>query len=248
MTSSTCGSGGSTTSCQTRAGYGSGTLPGHRRSSPRRPNPDLHRASGGGARTAPQLNVNALNIPLYNGLAYWESRTAPERGHHLRAMMERYAQTVGPEPHAEPPGRGTPTTVTMVVLGNGHYYQVGITPRRPERRSDLEAVDSMLPRDINLPDGPIPLVSGQPPGPLTAIISGRAGSWHPGHALYCLWQWAPWRWQHTKEWSATWRFQLDDQQHAKLIASHDWANPPTTDSLYPVFAILHIQAFGPGQV
>ena len=44
----------------------------------------------------------------------------------------------------------------------------------------------MLPRGMDLPDGTIPLLSGEPADPLTAIISGAAGTWHPGHALYCL--------------------------------------------------------------
>ena len=74
----------------------------------------------------------------------------------------------------------------MVVLQNGHYYQIRITPRRLEHCWDLEAADSMLPRDMDLPDGPTPLLPCQPPDSLTAIVSGRAGTWHPGHILYCL--------------------------------------------------------------
>ena len=102
--------------------------------------------------------------------------------------MERYAHTAGPEAHAEPPRRSTPSTVAMVVLENRHYYLVGITPRPLTRRWDLEAVDSMIPRDMNLPVCSTPL--GQPPDPLATIVSGRAGTWHQGHALYCLWRWA----------------------------------------------------------
>ena len=164
------------------------------------------------AHAAPQLNADALNIPAYNGLAYWESRIAPERGQNLWAMMEQYAQTGGPEAHAEPRSRRIPSTVTMVVVENGHYYQVRITPRPLERRWDLEGVDSMLPGDMDLLDGPTPLLPGQPPEHLTAIVSGRARTWHPGHALYCLWRWAQRRWQHTKEWLATWRLHLDGRQ------------------------------------
>ena len=48
----------------------------------------------------------------------------------------------------------------------------------------------MLPRDVHLPDGRTPLLLGQPPGLRTAIVSGAAGTWHPGHGLYCLWRWA----------------------------------------------------------
>ena len=141
-----------------------------------RPAPSL----GGWRQSAPQLSADVLNIPPYNGLAYWESRTSPERGHNLRAMMERYAQMVGPEAHAEPPVRGSPSTVAMVVLEKGHYYQVRITPGPLEHRWDLGAAHSMLPTDMRHPDGPTPLLPGQPHDPLTAIVSGRASAWHPG--------------------------------------------------------------------
>ena len=94
--------------------------------------------------------------------------------------MERCAQTVGPETHPEPPARGTPSTVTMVVLENIHYYQVRITARPLEPRCDLVAVEFMLPRDMDLPEGPTPLLPGTPPDPLTAFLSGRAGNWHAG--------------------------------------------------------------------
>ena len=90
---------------------------------------------GGRTGAAPQLSSDALNIPPYDGLAYWESRTARQRGHNLRTMMDRYVQTVGPGAHAEPPARDTPSTVAMVVLESALYYQVGITPRPQENRS-----------------------------------------------------------------------------------------------------------------
>ena len=67
----------------------------------------------------------------------------------------------------------------MVVFESGHYYQVRITPQPLERCWDLEAVDSMLPRGMGLPNGPTTLLSGQFPHPLTAIVSGMAGTWHP---------------------------------------------------------------------
>ena len=57
---------------------------------------------GGQTRAAPQLSANALNIPPYNGLAYWGSRTGRQWERNLRTMMKRYAQTVGPGAHAEP--------------------------------------------------------------------------------------------------------------------------------------------------
>ena len=67
---------------------------------------------------------------------------------------------MGPDAHAEPPARGTSNIATMVVLENGNYYQVRITPRPLEHRWDLDAVDSMLPRDMDLPDDPTPLLPG----------------------------------------------------------------------------------------
>ena len=98
-------------------------------------------------------------------------------------MVDRYAQTMAPEAQAEPPGRGAPSTGTMVVLKKGQYYQVRITPQPLERLWDLEAADSIISRDMDLPDGPTPLSPGQPPDPLTAIVSDRGGTWHSGHAL-----------------------------------------------------------------
>ena len=89
---------------------------------------------------------------------------------------------------AGPPRReGDPSTVAMIVLESGHYYQVWLTPHPQECHWSLEAVDSMIPASTALPDSPTPLPNDQPPDPLTAIVSGAAGTWHPGHALYCLW-------------------------------------------------------------
>ena len=101
------------------------------------------------------------------------------------------------------PRERDPGTIAMIVLGNGHYYQVRIIPHPQESHWSLEAVDSMLPATTYLPDSPTPLLPGQPPDPLTAIVSGTAGTWHPGHALYCLWRWAQRRCPHTRVWSAT---------------------------------------------
>ena len=163
--------------------------------------------------------------------------------------MGRYTQTVGTGAHAEPPPRDTPSTVAMVVLESGHYYQVRITPQPRENHWDLEAADSMLPRDVDLPDGPIPLLPGQPPDALTAIVSGAAGTWHPGHALCYLWRWAQRGWPHTRDWSAAWSFHLDGGQQTEAIPPHKWmAGPPTTDNLCPVFAIHRIRALAAGHV
>ena len=76
----------------------------------------------------------------------------------------------------------------MTVLESGHYYQVRITPHPQECHWNLEAVDSMLPARAALPDGPTPTPHNRTPDPLRAVVSGGAGTWHPGHALYCLWR------------------------------------------------------------
>ena len=94
--------------------------------------------------------------------------------------------TAGPEAHAGPLGRGTPSTVSTVLLESGRYYQVTITPWPLARHWDMEAVNSMLPRDTALPDGPTTLHPDQPPDPLTTTVLGRTGIWHPGQALYCV--------------------------------------------------------------
>ena len=67
---------------------------------------------------------------------------------------------MGPDAGAEPPARGTSSIATMVVLENGHYYEVRTTPPPLQHRWELEAVDSMLPRDIDLPDDPTFLLPG----------------------------------------------------------------------------------------
>ena len=51
----------------------------------------------------------------------------------------------------------------MIVLENGHYYQVRIIPHLQGSHWSLEAVDSMLPATTDLLDSPNPLLPGQPP-------------------------------------------------------------------------------------
>ena len=104
----------------------------------------------------------------------------------------------------------------------------------------------MLPAATDLPDSPTPLLPGQPPDLLTAIVSGMAGTWHPGHALYCLWRWAQRCWPHTRAWSATWRFYLDGWQQLEAI-SEQTAETPTAANLCPVFAIHQIRALALGE-
>ena len=72
---------------------------------------------------------NALNMPPYNGLADWESRTAPDRGRNLRDMVERYPP--GPETARAGPTRreDDSSTISIIVLEGGHYYQLRITPQ-----------------------------------------------------------------------------------------------------------------------
>ena len=135
---------------------------------------------GGRTRAAPQLSADALNIPPHGGLAYCESRTPRERAQNLRTMTERYAQKAGPGAHADRPPRDTPSTVAMVVLESGHYYQVSITPQPLETHWDLEAAESMLPRDVHLPEGPTPLLLDQSPDLLTAIVYWLSRHMAPG--------------------------------------------------------------------
>ena len=87
---------------------------------------------------------------------------------------------------ASSPRERDPSTIAIIVLENGHYYQVRIIPHPQESHWNLEAVNSMLPATTPLPDSPTPLLSSQPPDPLTAIRSGNTGTWHPGCALYRL--------------------------------------------------------------
>ena len=104
----------------------------------------------------------------------------------------------------------------------------------------------MLPATTALPDSPTPLLNDQPPDPLTAVVSGTAGTWHPGHALYSLWGWARRRWPHTRVWSATWRFYLDRRQQLEAIPERT-AETPSAPSLCPVFVIHQIRALVLGE-
>ena len=74
-------------------------------------------------------------------------------------MAARYPEAACPAP---PPRERDPSTIAMIVLENGHCYQVRITLHPQESHWSLEAVDSMLPATTALPDSPSPLLSGQP--------------------------------------------------------------------------------------
>ena len=170
-----------------------------------RPAPSI----GGRERAAPPPRPDNLRILPREGLAAWERGTVCSRGHHPTSLAARYSETARAAP---PPRERDPGTIAMIVLENGHYYKVRITPHPQRGHWSFEAVNSMLPVTTDQPDSPIPLLLGQPPDPLTAVVSGTAGTWQPGHAVYCLWRWARRRPPHTRAWSAAWRFYLDGRQ------------------------------------
>ena len=200
-------------------------------------------STGGRERVAPPPRPETLHIPPYEGLAAWESGTARSRGHNLTSLAARYPETTHGAP---PPRERDPGTIAMIVSENGHYYQVRII-RHPQRGHwSLEAVDSMLPATTDLSDSPNRLLLDQPLDSLTAVHSGTAGTWQPGHALYCLWRWARRRWPHTRAWSAAWRFYLDGRQQLEAIPERT-AETPTATNLCPVFAIDQIWALALGE-
>ena len=125
-------------------------------------------STGGRERAAPPPGPETLRIPPYEGLAAWESGTARSRGDNLTSLAARYPETARAAP---PPRERDPGTIAMTVLENGHYYQVQIIAHPQESHWSLEAVDSMLLATTDLPDSPTPLLPGQPPDPLTAIMS-----------------------------------------------------------------------------
>ena len=200
-------------------------------------------STGGREWAAPQPRANALNLPRYKGLAEWEGRTAFDRGRNLRDLVERYPP--GPETAcAGPPqGKDEPGTISMIVFESGHYYQVRITLHPQEYHWNLKAADSVLLARAALPGGSTPLPHNQPPDPLTDVVLGEAGSWHPINALFCLWRWAQSRWSHTRDWTATWRFHLDGRRQPEAIPHPEQtAETPAATKMCPVFAIDQIQA------
>ena len=200
-------------------------------------------STGGQERAALPPRPETLRIPPHEGLAAWESGTARDRGRNLTSLAARYPETARAAP---PPRERDPSTIAMIVLENGHYYQVRIIPNPQESHWSFEAVDSMLPATTALSDSTGPLLNDQPPDPLTAIVSGTAGTWHPGHALYCLWRWARRRWPHTRVWSVTWRFYLDGRQQLEAIPERT-AETATAPNLCSVFTIHQIWALALGE-
>ena len=194
--------------------------------------------TGGRERAAPPPRPETIRISPHEGLAAWESGTARDRRRNLTSLAARYPETARAAP---PPRERDPSTIAMIVLENGHYYQVQIIPHPQESHWSLEAVDSMVPATTALPDAPTPLLNDQPADPLTAILSGTAGTWHPGHALYCLWRWARRHSPHTRVWSVTWRFDLHGRQQLEAIPQRErTAETPTAPNLCPVIAIHEI--------
>ena len=119
MTSSTCGSGGSTTISRTGGGYGSRTSRWH--TADQTPTCSKHpRADASRAATERQRPQH----PTVQGPRV----LGKQEGQGEAAMMVCYAQTVKPEADAESPMRDTPSTVAMVGSESGHYYQMTITP------------------------------------------------------------------------------------------------------------------------
>ena len=199
--------------------------------------------TGGRERAAPPPRPDNLRIPPHEGLGAWESGTARSRGQNLTNLTAHYLETARAAP---PPREHDPGTIAMIVLENGHYYQVRIIPHPQDSHWSLEAVDSMLRATTGLPDNPTPLLPNKPPDPMTAIVLGTAGTWHPGQALYCLWRWARRRWPHTRAWSAAWRFYLDGRQQMEAIRQPT-AETPTEPNLCPVFAVHQIRALALGR-
>ena len=206
-------------------------------------NPRPAPSTGGRERAAPPPRPETLRIPPYEGLAACESGTARSRGHNLTSLVARYPETARTAP---PLRERDPGTIAMIMLENGDYCQVRIIPHLQDSHWSLEAAGSMLLATTALPDSPIFPLPGQPPDPLTAIVSGTAGTWHPGDALYCLWRWVQRRWPHTRAWSATWRFYPDSRQQLEAIPERT-AETPTAPNLCPVFAIHQIRALALGE-
>ena len=106
----------------------------------------------------------------------------------------------------------------------------------------------MLPATTAPPDSPSPLLDDQPPDPQTAAVLGTVGTWHPGHALYCLWQWARRRWPLTRVLTARLRFHLDSRQQLEAIPQRKrTAETLAAPNLCPVFAIHQIRALALGE-
>ena len=108
-------------------------------------------STGGRKGAAPPPRPDNLHIPPHEGLVAWESGTARSRGHNLTGLAARYPETTRAAP---PPRERDPGTIAMIVLENGHYYQVRIMPHPQRNHWSLEAVDSMPPAPGPTPGPP----------------------------------------------------------------------------------------------
>ena len=86
-------------------------------------------STGGQERAALPPRPKTLRIRTQEGLAAWESGTVRERGRNVTSLAARYPETARA---ARPPRESDPSTIAMIVLENGHYYQVRIVPHPQE--------------------------------------------------------------------------------------------------------------------
>ena len=91
-------------------------------------------STGGRERVAPPPKPKTLRIPLYEGLAAWASGTARSRGHNLTSLAARYPETASTAP---PRRERDPGTIGMIMLENGHYYQVRLISHPQQSRWSL---------------------------------------------------------------------------------------------------------------
>ena len=115
--------------------------------------------TGGREQAAPPPRPDNLRIPPHEGLEAWESGTARSRGHNVTNLTAHYPETAraAPQPREHDPG-----TIAMIVLENGHYYQVRIIPLEPGGRR-LHAPGDHGPAGQPYPPAPKP-TPGPPDG------------------------------------------------------------------------------------
>ena len=201
-------------------------------------------STGGRERAAPSPSAETLHIPPYEGLAERESRTARDRGRNLTSMVERYPETARAAP---PPRERDPSTIAMIVLESGHYYQMRIIPHPQQNHWSLEAVYSILQANAALPDSQTPLPNDPPPDPLTAIVWGQPA---PGTQAMPSTASGGGRGA-TGRTPGTGRQRggsiLDGRRQLQAIPQRErTAEAPTATNLCPVFAIHQIRALAMG--
>ena len=115
-----------------------------------------HRGPGAGR---PATAIVQPPYPAAQRPGEWKSGTTRNRGLNPTSLAARYPETTRSAP---PPRERDPGTIVMMVLENGHYYQVRIIPHPQRGHWSLEAVDSMLLATTALPDSLTPLLPDQP--------------------------------------------------------------------------------------